>query len=160
MTAHDTHTLELAERLRKAGLKATGPRLAILGALERDESHPTAEQLFESLQLAHPSLSLSTVYKTLETFLRADLCRRVVGDGSRLRVDGIVECHDHALCRSCGRVFDVQRDLYPLPPPPASLPEGLRVTGVRVEYDVECSDCTRSSSPGQINGDHAVPEHG
>lgn len=131
----------LAHRIRSAGLKVTGPRLAILEQLERDASHPTAEGVLAVLRREHPSLSLSTVYKTLEAFLAVGLCRRVVGDGARMRVDGVTRPHDHAVCRSCGRIFDVDRALYPLPPPPTRLPDGLSVTGIHIQYDVECSDC-------------------
>jgi Fur family peroxide stress response transcriptional regulator len=137
---------QLADRLRSSGLRVTGPRLAILAALEIDGSHPTAELLFERLRPEHPSLSLSTVYKTLEAFLQRGLCRRVVGDGTRLRVDGILTSHDHAVCRGCGRVFDVERDRYPLPPPPPALPEGLIVTGMRVEFEVECPQCRQGGT--------------
>ena len=150
---HDAASFDrLGDRLRSSGLRVTGPRLAVLAALEVDGSHPTAEQLFERLRGEHPSLSLSTVYKTLEAFLERSLCRRVIGGGSRLRVDGIENSHDHAVCRGCGQLFDVGRELYPLPPHPRSLPEGLIVTGVRVEYDVECSRCRQGvlvEGPGQ-----------
>jgi Fe2+ or Zn2+ uptake regulation protein len=129
------------ERLRDAGLKATGPRLAILGALERDTSHPGAEQLHAALAPDHPSISLSTVYNTLETFVQAGLIRKVAGRDGRLRVDGTLEDHDHALCRGCGTVFDVDRSCYPLPQAPDCLPRGLDVVNVRVEYEVICSAC-------------------
>ena len=70
---------QAVERLRGVGLKATGPRVMLLVALKQDRSHPTAEQLYENLRLAHPSLSLSTVYQTLDAFIRTGLCRRVSG---------------------------------------------------------------------------------
>jgi Fe2+ or Zn2+ uptake regulation protein len=136
-----------AERLREAGLKATGPRLAILAALERDRCHPGAEQIHAMLADSHPSLSLSTVYSTLEAFVRAGLIRRVNGSDGRLRVDGTREDHDHAVCRSCGTIFDVARSCYPLPQAPDCLPSGLDVVGVRVEYEVICDDC-RGGSDG------------
>ena len=60
-------------RLHRAGLKATGPRLVILAALERAHTHPTAEQLYDTLRRGHPSLSLSTVSQTLDVFLRTGL---------------------------------------------------------------------------------------
>lgn len=129
------------ERLRQAGLKATGPRVMLLSALEQDRTHPTAEQLYESLQIHHPSLSLSTVYQTLDTFIRKGLCRRVSDAGDRLRVDGTPQDHDHAVCRTCGSIFDIDRELFPRPLPPAHLPNGLSVTGLRVEYDVICAAC-------------------
>lgn len=128
------------DRLRAAGLKATAPRLAILALLEADRNHPTAEQLLERLRQDYPSLSLSTVYKTLEAFLKAGLARRVAGDRS-LRVDGVASEHDHAICRACGQVFDIERRHMTLPPAPARLPQGLTVHGVRLEYDVVCSGC-------------------
>ena len=130
-----------AERLREAGLKATGPRLAILAALEQERCHPGAEQIHAMLAGNHPSLSLSTVYTTLEAFVRAGLIRKVAAGDGRLRVDGTCEDHDHALCRRCGTIFDVDRSCYPLPQAPDCLPSGLDVVGVRVEYEVICKDC-------------------
>lgn len=135
------------ERLRQVGLKATGPRVMLLSALERDRSHPTAEQLYESLQIHLPSLSLSTVYQTLDTFIRKGLCRRVSDAGDRLRVDGTPQDHDHAVCRTCGSIFDIDRDIFPRPLPPSHLPNGLSVTGLRVEYDVICATCQSQENP-------------
>jgi Fe2+ or Zn2+ uptake regulation protein len=137
---------QTVERLRRAGLKATGPRLVLLAALEQDRNHPTAEQLYETLRPQYPSLSLSTVYQTLDTFIRTGLCRRVSAAGSRLRVDGTPQDHDHAVCRVCGTIFDIDQRLLPLPAPPAYLPQGLTVTGVRVEYDVVCASCSAVSA--------------
>jgi Fe2+ or Zn2+ uptake regulation protein len=122
-------------------LKATGPRLAILAALEQDRRHPSAEQIHAGLASSHPSLSLSTVYSTLEAFVRAGLVSKVNASDGRLRVDGTQGDHDHAVCRSCGTIFDVDRSWYPLPQAPARLPRGLDVVGVHVEYDVVCSAC-------------------
>jgi Fe2+ or Zn2+ uptake regulation protein len=132
---------QAVEKLRRVGLKATGPRVMLLAALEHDRGHPTAEQLYENLRLDHPSLSLSTVYQTLDAFIRTGLCRRVSDTGDCLRVDGTPPNHDHAICRTCGMIFDIDRQLFPRPAPPALLPHGLTVTGLRVEYDVICASC-------------------
>jgi Fur family peroxide stress response transcriptional regulator len=138
--------VQTVERLRQAGLKATGPRVMLLATLEQDRSHPSAEQLYETLRLHHPSLSLSTVYQTIDTFIRTGLCRRVSDAGGRLRVDGTPEDHDHAICRACGTIFDIDRQLCPRPAPPAHLPQGLTVIGLRVAYDVICTTCREASS--------------
>jgi Fe2+ or Zn2+ uptake regulation protein len=109
--------------------------------LEADRTHPTAEQLHASLRRAHPSLSLSTVYNTLESFVRAGLCERVNSDGV-FRVDGVLgPDHDHAFCRRCGRVYDVDRRQSPPVEFPSRLPRGLVVRRVRIEYEVVCADC-------------------
>ena len=134
------------QRLRDAGLRATGPRIAILAALEDDRRHPTAELLHETLVTHYPSLSLSTVYATLETFLQRGLVRRIAAPSGKLRVDGTAQDHDHAICRACSRVFDVHRDAIARPVPPRELPEGLRVMNLHIEYDVLCAACARSES--------------
>jgi Fe2+ or Zn2+ uptake regulation protein len=140
----------VAARLRAAGLKATAPRVAVLSYLAREHEHPTAEQVHRALVGAHPSLSLSTVYGTLEAFARSGLCRRVSGAHGQMRVDGTVEEHDHAVCRGCGAIFDVGRRKMALPPAPARVPGGARLVGVRLEYDVICSSCLRGeTAPGK-----------
>lgn len=58
-------------RLRLVGLRATGLRLAILSALESDDSHPSAATLLEILRADHSSLPLSTEHTALEAFARA-----------------------------------------------------------------------------------------
>src|ERR1700752_83386 len=139
---------ERVARLHRVGLKATGPRMVILAALEQDHSHPAAEYLYDTLRRNHPSLSLSTVYQTLDVFIRTGLCRRVSGLGDCLRVDGTQQDHDHAVCRLCGAIFDVDRDQVQFPPPPASLSDGLMVTGIRFEYEVICAAC--QTSPDRV----------
>ena len=153
------------DALRGAGLKITAQRVAILNALHGDRSHPTAEAIHARLRDDNPSLSLSTVYSTLEAFVSAGLCRRVRSDSVRLRVDGIMSHHDHAVCSVCDAIFDVDRELFRMPSPPPELPGGLEVKAVRVEYDVICQTCRttgaamekpvpRSHKPTQSKGGH------
>lgn len=142
-TARSTATAAAAT-LRRAGLRATAPRVALLAWLEGDRSHPTVEQLHEALRVSAPTLSLSTVYEALQVFARAGLCRRIsFGDG-RIRVDGTADDHDHAVCIDCGRLFDVARGHAPVPKVPRRLPHGLSVRGVRLEYDVVCPKCNEA----------------
>ena len=135
---------EQAERLRAAGLKATGSRVAILDAVERNCDHPSAEDIYKELVESHPSLSLSTVYSTLTAFVKAGLVRKLSEVDGRLRVDGTKTPHDHAICRICGAIFDVESDLNTVPTLPSELPGGLAVLDVRVEYDVICAKCKHS----------------
>ena len=56
--------------------------------------------------------------------------------------------HDHAVCRLCGAIFDVDRDQLQLPTPPGYLTNGLMVTGIRFEYEVICRAC--QEAPGRV----------
>lgn len=139
----------LASTLRSSGLRATGPRLLILETLLGDTSHPTPEALHGQLRAQHPSLSLSTVYQTLEAFVKAGLCRRVNAGDNRLRVDGTARDHDHAVCRACGRIFDVPRRSRDDLAGDLALPDRFTLVDVRVEYDVVCAGCV---GPGEAAG--------
>ncbi len=130
-----------ADQLREAGLKATGPRVAILDAIERNPNHPSAEEIYQELAERHPTLSLSTVYSTLNAFVRAGLVRKLSEVDGRLRIEGAKRPHDHAICRNCGAIFDVESAPESVPTPPAELPGGLVVLDMRIEYDVVCADC-------------------
>lgn len=136
---------EQADRLRDAGLKATGPRVAILDVIERNRNHPSAEEIHAELVDSHPTLSLSTVYGTLNAFARAGLVRKLSEVDGRLRVEGTKAPHDHAFCRMCGTIFDVVPAQENGRPPPTELPGGLVVLDMRVEYDVICAECTTTS---------------
>ncbi len=130
----------LANQLRGAGFRVTAPRLAILELLSKDRRHPTAEMVYDALCESHPSISRSTVYSTLESFVHSGLIRKIATGGNKFRVDGTEQDHDHAVCRMCHSVFDVPKR-GPRPGPPAELPSGSRVTNTYVEYEVVCAQC-------------------
>jgi len=132
---------EIAAKLRSAGLRATGARVAILETLETDRRHPTAEMVHESLCRRFPSLSMSTVYATIDSLLEHGLIRQVSGRSGRLRVDGTPLDHDHAVCRCCGGVFDIDPHVIDRPTQPLELADGLRVINMSIEYEVVCRDC-------------------
>lgn len=150
---HDSASID---RLRESGLRATSSRVAILDHLEIDRRHPTAEMVYGSLRGDHPSLSLSTVYSTLETFIDRGLLRRVHTPDGLLRVDGTIADHDHAICRHCGAVYDVIRGDAP-PKVHPDLPDGVHLLGVRVEYEVLCESCAKETATAAAaagNGGH------
>jgi Fur family peroxide stress response transcriptional regulator len=147
-TLHDNRVH--ACRLRDAGLRATGPRLAILAELESDTRHPSAEMLLETLVDHYPSMSLSTVYATLEIFLQKGLIRRISGLAGKLRVDGMLVEHDHAICRHCGGVFDIATDKVQRPTAPTELPDGLQVMKLHIEYEVICRSCAGIHRPNAL----------
>ena len=138
---------DVAGRLRDAGLRVTAPRVAVLEELERNRSHPNAVEVHRELSARHPSLSLSTVYLTIEAFAKAGLLRRIPARDGHLRVDGVVEEHDHAVCRHCGDVFDLPAQSSIPRAAPRGLPRGTRVLGSRIEYDVRCARCQARHEP-------------
>ena len=93
--------------LRSKGFKVTPQRLAIYEALQHAKTHPSAEMIFNQLQPHYPTMSLATVYKTIEILKEIGLIQVLnVGEDS-FRYDADVSNHPHVRCMKCGRVDDI-----------------------------------------------------
>jgi Fur family peroxide stress response transcriptional regulator len=110
--------------LRRAGLKMTPQRIALVREFAADESHPTAQALFERLRPAFPTMSFATVYNTLDALTRAGLSS-TLRLGQAARFDPNTEPHHHAVCDVCGDVRDVPALGEPAPAP-LRLPDPAR----------------------------------
>jgi Fe2+ or Zn2+ uptake regulation protein len=131
--------------LKRAGLKLTPQRIAIVRELADDLSHPTAQALFERLRPAFPTMSFATVYSTLDVLVDHGLTGALAADhGSRgVRFDPNVEPHHHAICDACGSVIDIPLDALEGTPAPRLL-QGSRFRVLREErtYRGLCDRCT------------------
>ncbi|WP_432563820.1 Fur family transcriptional regulator [Kineococcus sp. SYSU DK003] len=103
-TLDDTATEEL---LRRAGLRSTAPRRAVLQVLE-DHPHETAAGVAELLEDAGARLSRQSLYNVLEDLTRTGVLRSIQPAGSAPRYETTVDDnHHHLVCRRCGTVADV-----------------------------------------------------
>ena len=126
-------------KLKELGLRATPQRLAILRLLEGNISHPSAEELYNSIKPDFPSLSLTTVYNTLDSLSDAGVIQEISIDSERRRFDPNPKPHNHFFCNKCRKVFDL--DIYLLS---LSLPQQVGdfwVEGASVYFYGQCSDC-------------------
>ena len=96
----------LAEKLRSHRLKVTPQRLAILTVLTQTTKHPDAENIYQTLRETHPSISLATVYKTLDTLKNAGLILELNAGEDSFRYDANTQPHVHLVCAKCRQVFD------------------------------------------------------
>jgi Fur family peroxide stress response transcriptional regulator len=93
--------------VRTAGLKLTPQRMAIVKELASDETHPTAQEIFERLQPSLPTMSFATVYNTLGALSSAGLCAALSLSPGSGRFDPNMAPHHHVVCDVCGAVRDV-----------------------------------------------------
>jgi Fe2+ or Zn2+ uptake regulation protein len=102
--------VELSELFRQQGLKVTPQRQCVFRALHGDDQHPTAESVYERVTAEMPTVSLRTVYQTLNDLAAMGEINQIdVGTGSS-RFDPNLEAHHHLVCDGCGRVVDVPGD--------------------------------------------------
>jgi Fur family transcriptional regulator, stress-responsive regulator len=99
--------IDSADLLRERGLRVTAQRLAVLRAVSND-SHVTADVVAAAVRAEIGSISLQAVYDALDVLVDADLVRRIKPAGSPARFEArVADNHHHVICRSCGRVADV-----------------------------------------------------
>ncbi len=135
-----TADARITAKLRERGQRVTSQRLVIHRALAARDQHVSAEEMHAAVSEQLPGTSLPTVYATLELFEQLGLVRRVsTGSGPAL-YDSRIEPHGHAICRSCGAVFDVEGE------PPAGAIESARHAGFTPDHAQlvvwgRCADC-------------------
>jgi Fur family peroxide stress response transcriptional regulator len=153
MHAEGERATAMLRDLKRAGLKLTPQRIAIVRLFAGDESHPTAQDLFERLQPEFPSMSFATVYNTLDTLAKTGLAGIVRLPGKRgdaARFDPNTGPHHHAVCDGCGAVVDLPAGS--LEPTPAAVKKlrraapGFSVRAVERTYRGLCARCARRRS--------------
>ena len=101
-----------SQDLKKAGLKATLPRLRILEIMEGSRlKHMSAEDVYKSLLDAGEEVGLATVYRVLTQFEAAGLVKRHNFDSghSVFEIDQGSH-HDHMVCLKTGKVIEFENE--------------------------------------------------
>ncbi len=97
---------EIRNKLSEKGLKITPQRLAILDAIYRLGSHPTADHIIEYIRQSNPNIASGTVYKVLDTFIEKNLVKKVYTESGVMRYDGVLENHHHLYCSENDTIDD------------------------------------------------------
>ncbi len=123
---------KIEEHLRAAGLRPTKQRMALAELLfGQGDRHVTAEQLHREARDAGLSVSLATIYNTLNQFTEVGLLRQVVTTGNYTYYDTNTSEHYHFYLEESDQLIDIPRDQLDLTNLP-SLPKGKRIKGVDI----------------------------
>jgi Fe2+ or Zn2+ uptake regulation protein len=134
---------ELAELLREGGLRATSQRVVMHRLLRDHNRHLSAEELLSEASERLPGVSLPTVYATLELFEDLGIVRRVNGGGGTVRWDTRADAHHHMICRSCGRIEDMDTPLDLERARRSAAGAGFHPDRAEVVVSGLCADCAR-----------------
>jgi len=99
-----------AKDLKKAGLKATLPRIRILQILEESvQKHLSAEEVYKILLEGEEDVGLATVYRVLTQFESAGLViRHNFDSGHSVFELNLGRHHDHMVCLKTGKVIEFE----------------------------------------------------
>lgn len=99
---------ELEQRCIDAGLKMTGPRKTILKVLGEAIDHPSVEAVYERAKALDSSISIATVYRTLNMLDELDLVTRHEFKENFSRYETNMEHHHHLIDLETGTVIEFQ----------------------------------------------------
>jgi Fur family transcriptional regulator, peroxide stress response regulator len=143
---------QLREALETSGQRFTEQRAAVYRYLVGTDTHPTADEVLVAVRHELPTISLATVYKSLETLVGCGLVGKLTYTDASSRYDGRTDPHHHARCLGCGRVTDL----------PGHLPEceldllrgrakDFLVVGYRFELSGYCADCVPEGATAPLS---------
>jgi Fur family transcriptional regulator, peroxide stress response regulator len=109
--ATDTESEDLIGLLRERGQRVTSQRLLILRELRRRGGHASAEDIHRAVHRDLPGTSIPTVYAALDLLVELGLARKLELGLGAAHYDARTAPHQHAVCRRCGRIEDINLDL-------------------------------------------------
>jgi Fur family peroxide stress response transcriptional regulator len=125
---------------RAHGMKATPQRVAILRALRQSHGHPGPELVYAAVKSELPSVSLATVYKTLDTLEQHGVIEEVTLKAESKRYDANLAPHHHVVCLRCKAIEDIADDEAARVMP--KVPAGFQVRFSRLQILGVCATCS------------------
>lgn len=97
------------EDIQSLGL--TKQRRAVLQVIREADQHLTANEVFEDARHLLPGISFATVYNSLRYLKQEGLIGEVSFGNDAARYDRNLTRHDHAICRVCGKLVDIDLNI-------------------------------------------------
>lgn len=121
--------------------KYSRQRECILKNLQSRRDHPTADMVYESVQVEEPNISLGTVYRNLSFLAENGQVLKISTGIGPDHFDGFTEAHNHFVCRKCGRVLDLDYVADEKIIADASKNFNGEIEGYDLQFYGTCEDC-------------------
>ncbi|RIH83885.1 Peroxide operon regulator [Meiothermus luteus] len=128
--------------------RLTKQRRAVLEVVQNAKGHhPDAAWVYAEVRKKVPSISLGTVYRTLEALTKEGYLVPLSRPGEAVRYEANPDGHLHLVCRKCNRFFDIVHPLPDLLSEVRAKYPGFEIDHVQVEYEGLCPTCRENSQP-------------
>ena len=144
MTTYLKSDASAIETLRSKGYKATPQRIAICRIVLNSRAHPSAQQVYDEVKKIHPTVSLSTVYKTLEVLADLDLVQEINFPKGQARFDSYMNPHINLICLKCGKITDIDDMTIGEITRMVEAAAKFKPTGQRMDVYGICQKCSRT----------------
>jgi Fur family ferric uptake transcriptional regulator len=144
--------------LRDHGVQVTAQRLAVLAAVS-DRPHVTADAVAMIVRAEIGVISRQAVYDALGVLVEKGLIRRIQPAGSPARYEGRVgDNHHHLICRTCGRMVDVDCAVGAAPCLTPADDAGYEIDEAEVIYWGRCTACLAQIPVRSGDEEETVPD--
>ena len=138
--------LDTVALLQEHGLQVTAQRVAVFRAVQASP-HCTVEEVVAAVRTEIGSISRQAAYDALGVLAEKGLLRRIQPAGSPARFERRVrDNHHHLVCRTCGRVVDVDCAVGDRPCLTPSSDFGYEVDEAEVIYWGICPSCQAAAA--------------
>lgn len=138
---------EVIAALKRAGVKNSRPRVAIIEVFYEEPGHCTAEELALRVRERVRGVSISTVYRTLQMLVaHGHATARQFGSGQQRFEPAASSHHDHLICTRCGAVVEFVNDTIEELQLAAARERGFEVETHRLEIYGVCPECRRGAA--------------
>ncbi len=128
--------------LKESNCKITPQRIAIYNILKESKDHPNAEAIYKKLEPTYPTISLATIYKSLELFDHLGLIQVInIGENS-FRYDCKAFSHPHLICSICHKVEDLNVDYFKDLTEKVAVATNYKISKQQLSFYGVCPECS------------------
>ncbi|MEJ2656677.1 MAG: transcriptional repressor [Desulfobacterales bacterium] len=132
--------------LQPKNIRMTRQRKIILEELQKQKTHPSADEIYQMVRRRIPRISLGTVYRNLEVLVNMGEIQKLELSGALKRYDWDTNKHYHIRCVRCDRVDDapiaplnqLENELYG-----ATV---FEIIGHNLEFTGLCPECSKKEA--------------
>ena len=95
---------DLLKKCNDAGIRMTAQRSLIIETLVGSDDHPDADQVYRRAVERDQSISLPTVYRTLNLLDDAGIIKKINMNDGKARLESVREEHDHLIDADNGHI--------------------------------------------------------
>lgn len=128
------------DELRKADLKVTPARLAVIKYLESVKNPTDVDTIIESVEKKE-NVDPATIYRIINTFFEKGIIKRIeLGEG-KYRYEIAGNHHHHLICTNCGRIEDIEGEYLKDMENKIRSKRGFLVKSHSLEFFGLCKNC-------------------
>ena len=98
--------IDLLKKCNDAGIRMTAQRSLIIETLVGSDDHPDADQVYRRAVERDQSISLPTVYRTLNLLDDAGIIKKINMNDGKARFESVREEHDHLIDADNGHIHE------------------------------------------------------